>query len=94
MTGFTHANIGLPAWLDRSLSWVIVSPNMHKVHHHWKQPYTDSNYGAVFSIWDRLLGTFIKLDPKNIQYGLDQYYPNEKDEDFVALMKRPFQKLK
>jgi sterol desaturase/sphingolipid hydroxylase (fatty acid hydroxylase superfamily) len=94
MTGFTHANIGLPAWLDRSLSWVIVSPNMHKIHHHWKQPYTDSNYGAVFSIWDRLLGTFIKLDPKNIQYGLDKYYPNEKDEDFVALMKRPFQKLK
>jgi sterol desaturase/sphingolipid hydroxylase (fatty acid hydroxylase superfamily) len=94
MTGFTHANISLPNWLDRIIGWIFVSPNMHKVHHHWKQPYTDTNFGAVFSIWDRLLGTFSTLDPKNIKYGLDQYYPNEKDEDFVSLMKRPFQKLK
>ena len=94
ITGFTHANISLPKWLDKTLSWFLVSPNMHKVHHHWKQPYTDSNYGAVFSIWDRLLGTFMKLDPSKIRYGLDQYYPNEKDEDFVSLLKRPFQKLK
>jgi sterol desaturase/sphingolipid hydroxylase (fatty acid hydroxylase superfamily) len=92
-TAFTHANISLPRWLDSGLCYVFVSPNMHKVHHHWKRPYTDSNYGAVFSIWDRLLGTFRKLDPKEIHYGLDRYYPNEKDEDFVALMKKPFQKL-
>lgn len=93
-TGFTHANIRLPDALDKILSYFLVSPNMHKVHHHWKQPYTDSNYGAVFSIWDRLLGTFRTLEPGELRYGLDQYYPNEKDEDFVSLMKRPFQKLK
>ena len=92
-TAFTHANISLPRWLDTSLSYVFVSPNMHKVHHHWQQPYTDSNYGAVFSIWDRLLGTFKKLDAKQIRYGLDRYYPNDKDEDFLSLMKRPFGKL-
>jgi sterol desaturase/sphingolipid hydroxylase (fatty acid hydroxylase superfamily) len=92
-TAFTHANINLPKKLDKALSFVLVSPNMHKVHHHWKQPYTDSNYGAVFSIWDRLLGTFMKLDTKDIRYGLDRYYPNEKDEDFISLMKKPFQKL-
>ncbi len=92
-TAFTHANISLPTWLDKGLSYILVSPNMHKVHHHWKQPYTDSNYGAVFSIWDRLLGTFKKLETKDIHYGLDRYYPNEKDEDFVMLMKKPFQKL-
>src|SRR4051812_20325151 len=57
-TQFTHANINLPAWLDKPLSFLFVSPNMHKVHHHWQRPYTDSNYGAVLSIWDRLLGTF------------------------------------
>jgi sterol desaturase/sphingolipid hydroxylase (fatty acid hydroxylase superfamily) len=94
ITGFTHANISLPRWLDNALSYFLVSPNMHKVHHHWKQPYTDSNYGAVFSIWDRMLGTFMKLDPGALRYGLDRYYPNEKDEDFVALLKKPFQKLK
>lgn len=89
-TAFTHANISLPKKLDYALSFVLVSPNMHKVHHHWKQPYTDSNYGAVFSFWDRLLGTFMKLDTKDIHYGLDRYYPNEKDEDFIALIKHPF----
>jgi len=92
-TSFTHANISLPRWLDSSFSYVFVSPNMHKVHHHWQQPYTDSNYGAIFSIWDRLLGTFKKLDAKQIRYGLDRYYPNDKDEDFLTLMKKPFGKL-
>lgn len=92
-TAFTHANISLPKWLDGTMSWVLVSPNMHKVHHHWKQPYTDSNYGAVLSIWDRLFGTYKKLDPKDIRYGLDRYYPNEEDENFFMLLKKPFQKL-
>ena len=90
---FTHANISLPKWLDNGMSYILVSPNMHKVHHHWKQPYTDSNYGVIFSIWDRIFGTFKKLDPTSIRYGLDRYYPNEKDEDFINLMKKPFQKL-
>jgi sterol desaturase/sphingolipid hydroxylase (fatty acid hydroxylase superfamily) len=93
-TAFTHANISLPKWLDTSLSYFFVSPNMHKVHHHWKQPYTDSNYGAILSIWDRLLGTFKVLAPSSIRYGLDRYYPNERDEDFVELMKNPFMKNK
>ena len=92
-TAFTHANISLPRWLDNSLSYVLISPNMHKVHHHWKQPYTDSNYGAILSIWDRLLGTFKKLDPSKIRYGLDRYYSNDKDEDFMELMKSPFGKM-
>jgi sterol desaturase/sphingolipid hydroxylase (fatty acid hydroxylase superfamily) len=91
-TAFEHANISLPKWLDRGMSYIFVSPNMHKVHHHWKQPFTDSNYGAILSIWDRLLGTFKKLEPKEIRYGIDRDYPNEKDEDFMSLMKRPFQK--
>lgn len=92
-TAFTHANISLPKWLDNSLSYFVVSPNMHKVHHHWKQPYTDSNYGAILSIWDWLLGTFKVLAPSAIRYGLDRYYPNEKDEDFGQLMKSPFSKM-
>ena len=87
---FTHANIRLPKKLDNVLSWVFVSPNMHKVHHHYKQPYTDSNYGAILSVWDRALGTFLKLDPAQIKYGLDRYYPNERDEDFGLLIKFPF----
>ena len=92
-TQFTHANISLPRWLDRPLSFVFVSPNMHKVHHHWQQPYTDSNYGAVLAIWDRLFGTYLHLEPGEIRYGLDRYYPNEHDENFRELLKRPFGKM-
>ncbi|MBY0479293.1 MAG: sterol desaturase family protein [Chitinophagaceae bacterium] len=92
-TAFTHANISLPTGVDKFLSYFLISPNMHKVHHHWKQPYTDSNYGAVFSIWDRLLGTFKNLDIKQVKYGLDRYYPEEKDEEVLTLLKKPFGKL-
>jgi sterol desaturase/sphingolipid hydroxylase (fatty acid hydroxylase superfamily) len=92
-TQFTHANIQLPKWLDKPLSYVLVSPNMHKVHHHWQQPYTDSNYGAVLAIWDRMFGTYRQLDASQIRYGLDRYYPNEEDENWVMLMKKPFQKM-
>jgi sterol desaturase/sphingolipid hydroxylase (fatty acid hydroxylase superfamily) len=91
-TAFTHANISLPAWMDKAISFVFVSPNMHKVHHHWQQPYTDSNYGLIFSLWDRAFGTYTKLDPTQIRYGLDRYYPNEQDENFMSLMKAPFKK--
>lgn len=91
---FTHANIHLPRWLDRGMSYLFISPNMHKVHHHWVQPYTDSNYGAVLSVWDRLFGTFKKLDPSQLRYGLDRYYPNEEDENFLQLLRKPFEKMK
>lgn len=90
-TAFTHANISLPKSVDKAISYILVSPNMHKVHHHWKQPYTDSNYGATFSFWDRMFGTFTTLDTKEIRYGLDRYYPNEKDEDLISLLKSPFE---
>lgn len=92
-TAFTHANISLPKAIDKALSYILVSPNMHKVHHHYKQPYTDSNYGAVLSIWDRFLGTFLVLEPSKIKYGLDRYYPNSEDENFAQLMKKPFGKM-
>lgn len=92
-TAFTHANIKLPQLIDKLISYVLISPNMHKVHHHYKQPFTDSNYGAILSIWDRLLGTFMHLDHREIKYGLDKYYPNEQDENFVQLLKSPFGKM-
>lgn len=92
-TQFTHANINLPHWLHKPMSYILVSPNMHKVHHHWQQPYTDSNYGAVLAIWDRLFGTYLHLDASDIRYGLDRYYPNEQDENLGMLLKKPFGKM-
>ena len=43
---------------DRWLRWVLVTPNMHSLHHSSYQPETDSNYGTVFTFWDRLFGTY------------------------------------
>jgi len=53
-----HANLRLPQWLDRPLRRLLVTPNMHCLHHSSYQPETDSNYGQVFSLWDRLFGTY------------------------------------
>ena len=90
-TQFTHANIALPKKLDSFLSYFIVSPNMHKVHHHYKLPYTDSNYGNIFSIWDRIFGTFMYLPKENIVYGIDTYMSHEENNRLNNLLKIPFQ---
>ncbi|MBR2648682.1 MAG: sterol desaturase family protein [Sediminibacterium sp.] len=71
LSQFNHANMRIPLWIDNALSWVIVSPNMHKVHHHYVRPQTDSNYGNIFSIWDRLFGTFNYTPVEQLRYGLD-----------------------
>ncbi len=90
-THFNHANIIVPEWLDRPISWIFVSPNMHKVHHHYMRPYTDSNYSNIFSLWDRIFGTFVYTDPKTLRYGLDVLDDN-KDEDLSYQFKLPFDK--
>jgi len=94
LSQFNHANIRLPQWLDEALSWVIISPDMHKVHHHYKLPYTDSNYGNIFSFWDRLFGTFMKLDREQIVYGIDTHYKEEEHSRIGNLLKIPFQKYR
>jgi sterol desaturase/sphingolipid hydroxylase (fatty acid hydroxylase superfamily) len=91
-TQFTHANISMPKKLDYFLSYFIVSPNMHKVHHHYVMPYTDSNYGNIFSIWDRLFGTFMYLPKEEIVYGIDTYMKPEEHNLLKNLLKIPFQK--
>jgi sterol desaturase/sphingolipid hydroxylase (fatty acid hydroxylase superfamily) len=55
---FTHANLRLPETLDSSVRWLFVTPNMHSLHHSSNRLETDSNYGSVFTIWDRLFGTY------------------------------------
>ena len=93
-TQFTHANISLPKKLDLFLSYFIVSPNMHKVHHHFTLPYTDSNYGNIFSVWDRIFGTFMYLPKEEIIYGIDTYMQPEENNRLKNLLKIPFQKIR
>ena len=93
-TQFTHANIKISKSLDKILSYVIVSPDMHKVHHHNLLPYTDANYGNIFSIWDRLLGTYMHLDRDKIVYGVDTFPDEANNSSLKELLKQPFQKYK
>ncbi len=88
-TYFSHANIGLPTWLDKMISTVFITPNMHKFHHHFERPWTDSNFGNIFSFWDRLFGTLVYGDPLQVQYGVDVVDPN-KSEDVLYQFKLPF----
>jgi sterol desaturase/sphingolipid hydroxylase (fatty acid hydroxylase superfamily) len=55
---WNHANLRLPAGFDRALRLVLVTPDMHRVHHSWRREETDSNYGFNFPCWDRLFGTY------------------------------------
>lgn len=59
MALFSHSNFKLPLWLDEKLRWVIVTPDMHRIHHSIVVQETNSNYGFNLSIWDRMLGTYI-----------------------------------
>lgn len=65
---------------------------MHKVHHHYVLPYTDSNYGNIFSVWDRLFGTFTTLPKDKIIYGVDTHMAAEENNNLKSLLKIPFQK--
>lgn len=54
---FHHSNLALPAWLERPLSWLLVTPAIHWVHHHRVRRDTDANYATLLSLWDRLFGS-------------------------------------
>lgn len=88
----THANINMPKSVDRALSWVFITPLMHKVHHHYKQPLTDTNYGNIFSFWDRIFGTFAQVDDtKALVYGVDTHMEAAENDKMSNLLKIPFQ---
>lgn len=89
-----HANIILPQKIDIFLSYFIVSPDMHKIHHHYQLPYTDSNYGNIFSVWDRVFGTFINLNRNDLIYGLDTHLEVNENNKIKKLLKIPFQKVR
>ena len=88
---FSHANINMPLFLDKALSYIIITPNMHKFHHHFERPWTDTNFGNIFSFWDRICGTFVYGDPTKVVYGLD-VLDDSRDEDVAYQFKVPFNK--
>ena len=94
LTQFNHSNVKMPDWLDNALVLVICTPNMHRVHHHYRMPYTDSNYGNIFSFWDRMFGTFMVADNEKLIYGVDTHMNKEESENVMAMLKIPFKKYR
>ena len=86
---FTHANIQLPKALDKALSILFVTPNMHKFHHHFERPWTDTNFGNIFSLWDRMFGTMVYDDASKVRYGLD-VVDNSKNQNIGYQLGIPF----
>lgn len=91
---FNHANITLPGWMEKGLSWVVVTPDMHKVHHHWVQPQTDTNFGNIFSVWDRMFGTYDPMPAKDVRFGIDTHMDPNENDNLKNLMGIPFQEYR
>lgn len=93
---FNHSNINIPPAIDPRLRWLIITPDMHRIHHSALPFETDSNYGFSLSCWDRLCNTYV-VEPKQSQttmaIGLKPF--REPDElGFMALLLLPFRALR
>lgn len=73
---FNHGNVRLPAWSDRVLRWMVVTPEMHRVHHSVVPQETNSNFGFNLPWWDRLFGTY-RAQPaaghEDMTIGIEQF---------------------
>ncbi len=88
-----HSNFVLPKKIDKYVGLVFNTPHLHHIHHHYRQPYTDSNYADVLIIWDRLMGTYMRLEDKDLIYGLETYPDIDKNWSFQSSVALPFQTL-
>ncbi|MSR12961.1 MAG: sterol desaturase family protein [Gammaproteobacteria bacterium] len=82
----SHSSIRLPPLAARVVGWLFITPNLHHVHHHFQLPATNRNYGDVFSLWDRLFGTFANLTLADTQFGLQTHMDGSIDARLLALM--------
>ncbi|MEX2124940.1 MAG: sterol desaturase family protein [Woeseia sp.] len=89
---FTHTNLYLPAAFERVLRWVLVTPEMHRVHHSWHRDETDSNFSFHLSLWDRLFRSY-HSEPRdghvNMTIGLTDFRSG-KDQTLISLLLNPF----
>lgn len=85
-----HSALRLPPRAARWVEFVFITPNLHHVHHHYALPHTDRNFGGVFSIWDRMFGTFGELSARETVFGLDTHMKSARTESFGPLLGLPF----
>ena len=65
-----HANVSFPLWMERAARPVLATPEMHRVHHSRLRAEQDSNFGQMFSVWDRLFGTYRQPPAANVTVGV------------------------
>ncbi len=90
---FNHGNVGLPPALDRVLRWIVVTPDMHRVHHSIEDDEANSNFGFSLPWWDRLFGTY-RDQPRggheSMRIGIHKYH-DEKDVSWITgILALPF----
>jgi sterol desaturase/sphingolipid hydroxylase (fatty acid hydroxylase superfamily) len=88
-----HTEFRLSNTANKIIGLIFITPNLHHVHHHYKLPYTDCNYGDVLSIWDRMFGTFNELEREDTHFGIDTHMDENINCKFANIVKIPFQKL-
>jgi len=84
---FHHSDLRLPSWLEARLSRLIITPSIHWVHHHRRRLDTDSNYGTIFSFWDRVFGS---SSPTGRRPDMAIGVEGAEEGNFLALLLRPF----
>jgi sterol desaturase/sphingolipid hydroxylase (fatty acid hydroxylase superfamily) len=84
---FHHSNLKLPPGLERALSFIVVTPAIHWVHHHRVRADTDSNYATVLSLWDRLFGS---RSPTRRTPEMEIGVEGREEQDLPRLLVRPF----
>jgi sterol desaturase/sphingolipid hydroxylase (fatty acid hydroxylase superfamily) len=87
---FHHSSLKVPAWFEK-LFWILfVPPSMHRIHHSVIIKQRNTNYGTIFSLWDRVGKTFLRdVDQEKIRIGLGAY-PHAPALTFFALFRMPF----
>jgi len=89
---FNHSNIAMPRWLDRLVRFVVVTPDMHRVHHSVRRYETDSNFGFNLPWWDRLFRTY-RAEPEDGHAGMTLGLPifrDPKELRLDRLLTQPF----
>ncbi len=89
----SHSKLRLPKKVDDVVSLLFVTSSTHRAHHHFQLPHTDSNYGDVLTIWDRLFSTLSTLTRSEVICGLDTHMNLKHNMDFKNLILRPFKPL-
>ena len=90
----SHTAIRLPSRSARVLGWLFITPNLHHAHHHAQLPCTNRNFGDVFSIWDRLFGTYVTLARTDTVFGLEPHRDGPGEVRLRALVRRAQLQLK